>query len=61
MVVSVWRPGPKTSRALPSRKNTAHWVSCTTSWAPTLISPPISKRWTISFPVSSSHSITSMY
>ena len=49
-VVSVWRPGPKVSSALPSRKNTAHWFSWTMSWAPSLMSaePLGGSRWTIS-------------
>ena len=33
-VASVWRPGPKVSSALPSRKNTACWLSSTMSWLP---------------------------
>ena len=37
-MVSVWRPGPNVSIALPSRKNTASWFSCTISWAPSLMS-----------------------
>ncbi len=33
-VASVWRPGPKVSSALPSRKKTACWLSSTMSWLP---------------------------
>src|SRR5262245_62142227 len=59
-VVSVCRPGPNVSRAFPSRKNSAHWFSLTTSWAPSLSSPPPEKRQTISRPESSFHSMTSI-
>ncbi len=37
-VASVCRPGPKVSRALPSRRNTACWLSSTISWLPRRIS-----------------------
>ena len=33
-VARVWRPGPKVSSALPSRKKTARWLSSTMSWLP---------------------------
>ena len=38
MVVSVWRPGPNVSIALPSLKNTASWFSWTINCAPSLMS-----------------------
>src|SRR4029453_6692935 len=59
-VVSVCRPGPKESSALPSRKNSAHWFSLTMSWGPSFSSPPPAKRQTISRPESSFHSMTSI-
>src|SRR5512145_2376964 len=59
-VVSVCRPGPNVSRALPSRKNSAHWFSLTTSCAPSLSSPPPENRQTISRPEPSFHSMTSI-
>ena len=36
-VVRVWRPEGRASSALPSRKNTPHWLSCTMSCAPNLM------------------------
>ena len=60
-VESVCRPGPNTSSALPSRKNTAVWLSRTTSCDPTLNSPdpPSGTRCIICRPVGSRNSITS--
>ena len=53
-VVSVWRPGPKMSSALPSRKKTAAWLSRTMSCEPMRKSPDhLGDAMTISFPVSS--------
>src|SRR5205085_6236710 len=62
MVVSVWRPGPNVSSALPSRKKTADWFSCTMSCAPIFMSaePCGGKRETICCPVWSKNSMTSI-
>src|SRR5919199_2519219 len=61
-VVMVWRPGPSTSRARPSRKKTAAWLSRTITCEPSRKSPgpPWGSRWTISRPESSKNSTTSM-
>src|SRR3990172_4810145 len=55
-------PGSNTSSALPSRKKIATWLSRTMTFEPNRKSPaPRSGiRWTISFPVSSTNSTTSM-
>src|SRR4051794_36101782 len=61
-VCSVCRPGPKVSRALPSRKKTACWLSSTMSWLPKRIAdvPLAGQRDTIVLPVGSWYWITSM-
>src|SRR5919197_1793348 len=61
-VVMVCRPGPSTSRARPSRKKTAAWLSRTITCEPSRKSPgpPWGSRWTISRPESSRNSTTSM-
>jgi hypothetical protein len=62
IVVSVWRPGPNVSSALPSRKKTADWFSCTMSCAPILMSadPCGGTRATICCPVWSKNCMTSI-
>src|SRR5436305_695170 len=61
-VVMVCRPGPSTSRARPSRKKTAAWLSRTITCEPSRKSPgpPWGSRWTISRPELSRNSTTSM-
>src|SRR5436305_839303 len=61
-VCSVWRPGPKVSSALPSRKKTACWLSSTMSWLPkrTGAVPLAGQRDTMVCPVGSWYWITSM-
>ena len=61
-VARVWRPGPKVSSALPSRKKTACWLSSTTSWLPSWIAlvPCEGTRATIVWPVGSTYWMTSM-
>src|SRR5688500_2014880 len=54
-VARVWRPGPKVSRALPSRSKTACWLSSTISWLPSWISavPERGQRATMVLPCGS--------
>src|SRR6476661_2889577 len=61
-VARVWRPGPKVSSALPSRKKTACWLSSTISWLPSWIAavPLAGQRDTMVLPVGSWYWITSM-
>ena len=60
-VAIVCRPGPNTSRAFPSRKKTADWLSRTITCDPIRKSPmPASgNRWTISSFISFGYSMTS--
>ena len=60
-VAIVCRPGPNTSRAFPSRKKTADWLSRTITCDPMRKSPmPVSgNRWTISSFISFGYSMTS--
>src|ERR1700688_1091016 len=61
-VARVCRPGPKVSSALPSRKNTACWLSSTISWLPSRMSqvPSGGTRATIVCPSGSWYWMTSI-
>src|SRR5688572_12250893 len=61
LVERVCRPGPNSSRALPSRTKMARWLSRTTSWEPSRNSPEAfcGSRWTISLDCSFGYSIRS--